>query len=87
MARINSIKGTIMAHLPISVQLYTLRNLTAEDFAGTMKKVAAIGYKNVEMAGFGNLKTAAEAKKALDDAGLKASGTPREPGCINQRSQ
>jgi sugar phosphate isomerase/epimerase len=73
-ARFNSIKGIIMAHLPISVQLYTVRNLTAEDFAGTMKKIAGIGFKNVEMAGYGNLKTAAEAKKALDDAGMKVSG-------------
>ncbi|HEY1684902.1 MAG TPA: sugar phosphate isomerase/epimerase [Tepidisphaeraceae bacterium] len=63
-----------MSSLPISIQLYTVRDLTAKDFAGTMKKIAAIGYKNVELAGFGNLKTAAEVKKALDDAGLKPSG-------------
>lgn len=61
--------------IPLSVQLYTLRDLTAKDFAGTMKDVARIGYQNVEIAGYGNLKTAAEAKKAVDDAGLKVSGT------------
>jgi sugar phosphate isomerase/epimerase len=61
--------------IPISVQLYTVRDAVAKDFADTAKKVAAIGYKSVEMAGFGNLKTAAEAKKALDDAGLKVDGT------------
>jgi sugar phosphate isomerase/epimerase len=60
--------------IPISVQLYTVRDLTAKDFAGTMKQVAALGYKQVELAGYGNLKTAAEAKKALDDAGLAVSG-------------
>jgi len=54
------------------LQLYTVRDMTARDFAGTMKKVAGIGYKAVETAGYGNLKTAKEAKKALDDAGLKA---------------
>ena len=58
----------------ISVQLYTVRDLTSKDFAGTVKKVAQIGYRYVEMAGFGNLKSAAEARKALDDAGLKVSG-------------
>lgn len=63
-----------MNALPISLQLYTIRNQTSADFAGTMKQVAKIGFKNVELAGFGNLKTAAEVKKALDDAGLKASG-------------
>jgi sugar phosphate isomerase/epimerase len=63
-----------MAQLPISLQLYTVRDLTAKDFGGTMRDVAQIGYRYVELAGYGNLKTAAEAKKALDDAGLKASG-------------
>src|SRR5688572_19360284 len=64
-----------MATIPISVQLYTVRDLIAKDFAGTVKKVAEIGYQNVEMAGFGNLKDAKEARKALDDAGLKVSGS------------
>ena len=63
-----------MATIPISVQLYTVRDLTAKDFAGTMKQVAQIGYTQVELAGYGNLTSAAEAKKALDDAGLKLSG-------------
>jgi sugar phosphate isomerase/epimerase len=54
------------------LQLYTVRDMTQRDFAGTMKKVGDIGYKLVETAGYGNLKTAKEAKKALDDAGLKA---------------
>ena len=63
-----------MATIPISLQLYTVRDLTAKDFADTMKKVAQIGYKNVELAGYGNLKTAGDAKKALDDAELKVSG-------------
>src|SRR5204863_7885528 len=61
-------------HMEISLQLYTVRDLTAKDFADTMKKVAQIGYRNIELAGYGNLKTAADAKKALDDAGLKVSG-------------
>lgn len=64
-----------MSKLSLSLQLYTVRDLLAADFAGTMKQVARIGYKSVEMAGFGNLKNATEAKKALDDAGLKAIGT------------
>ena len=63
-----------MAVIPISLQLYTVRDLAAKDFAGTLKEVSNIGYRNVELAGYGNLKTAKEAKKALDDAGLKVSG-------------
>jgi sugar phosphate isomerase/epimerase len=61
-----------MNKLGIGVQLYTVRDLTAKDFAGTVKKVAELGYRNVELAGYGNLKTAQEAKKALGDAGLKS---------------
>lgn len=58
---------------PISLQLWTLNENTGKDFAGTVKEVAQIGYKAVELAGTGNLKPA-EAAKALDDAGLKVSG-------------
>ena len=53
-----------------AIQLYTLRDLTAKDFAGTMKQVAALGYKYVEMAGYGDLGNAQSAKQALDAAGL-----------------
>ena len=60
--------------IPLAVQLYTLRDQIAQDFAETVKQVAEIGYAGVEMAGYGNLKTAAEAKRALDDAGLKVVG-------------
>ena len=36
----------------ISIQLYTLRDQLAVDFAGTMAALAAIGYRRVEHAGF-----------------------------------
>src|SRR5438876_1447292 len=55
-----------------ALQLYTVRDLTAKDFAATMKQVAGVGYKFVELAGYGNLGNAKAARKALDDAGLKA---------------
>lgn len=58
----------------IGLQLYTLRDLTKEDFPGTLTKVKEIGYDYAELAGYGNLKTAKEAKKALDDAGVKVCG-------------
>jgi sugar phosphate isomerase/epimerase len=62
-----------MAHIQCAaLQLYTVRDLMAKDFAGTAKKVADIGYKFVELAGYGNLGNAKAARKALDDAGLKA---------------
>ena len=60
--------------LPISLQLYTVRDQTAKDFPGTVRDIARIGYTGVELAGFGNLKSAGEVKRAVDDVGLKVSG-------------
>lgn len=51
--------GTLMAleadnsyRSNIGIQLYTLRNELGKDPAGTLKKVAAAGYKQVELYGF-----------------------------------
>lgn len=60
--------------IPIAVQLYTLRDLTKTDFAGTVRQVAEIGYAGVELAGFGNLASAGEVRKVLNDCGLKIAG-------------
>ena len=44
---------TASVHLPrIGIQLYTLRSLTEKDLEGTLAKVAAIGYSEVEFAGY-----------------------------------
>jgi sugar phosphate isomerase/epimerase len=37
---------------PIAVQLYSVREFTEKDFAGTVRKIAAMGYAGVETAGF-----------------------------------
>lgn len=55
------------------VQLYVLRGLLAKDFDGTLTKVAAVGIKKVEFAGFYG-RTAKEVRASLANAGLKASG-------------
>lgn len=60
--------------IPVAVQLYTLREETEKDFVGTLKKVAELGYKGVEFAGYGGL-SALELKSHLDAFGLKAAGT------------
>jgi sugar phosphate isomerase/epimerase len=62
-----------MTQVPVSLQLYSIRDLTKADFAGAAAQVAAIGYSAVELAGYGNLGPKA-AKEALDKAGLKVSG-------------
>jgi len=58
--------------LPIGLQLYTVKDELAKDFDGTLRQVGAIGYKEVEMAGFYN-KKAAEVRQSLDAAGLRGT--------------
>ncbi|HUU13213.1 MAG TPA: sugar phosphate isomerase/epimerase [Terriglobia bacterium] len=55
--------------LPIGLELYTVRNECEKDFEGTLAKVAAIGYKEVEVYDFYG-KTAADVRKLLDANGL-----------------
>ena len=63
-----------MAQIPIALQMYTLRNETARDFAGTLREVAKIGYAGVEFAGTDGL-SAAELRRLLDDLNLRAAGS------------
>lgn len=63
-----------MSSIPVSVQLWTLRDEVDRDFVGTLRKVAEIGYAGVEFAGYGAF-SAGELRKVLDDLGLKASGS------------
>jgi sugar phosphate isomerase/epimerase len=66
--------------LPPGFQVYPVREMIASDFAGTLKQLAAVGYRIVEMCspqGYGNdfagvakLK-AAEVRRIIDDAGLR----------------
>ena len=58
------------------LQLYTLRDPMAKDAVGTLKRVAELGYQNLETYGFepGSLRyysrSALEFKRVLDDLGL-----------------
>ena len=60
--------------IPVSLQMYTLRDDAARDFAGTIAQVAKIGYSGVEIAGYGNAKGANVVKQMLDDNGLTVTG-------------
>ncbi len=55
----------------LSVQMYTLRSITENDFEAALRAVAEIGYKNVELAGLQGL-SATDFKTLLDTYGLKA---------------
>jgi sugar phosphate isomerase/epimerase len=58
----------------IGLQLYSIKELTQQDFLGTLEKVAKIGYDGVEFAGYFNT-PAKELYKALNDLGLQAAGS------------
>src|SRR6185437_3171606 len=55
--------------LPIGLQLYTLGEAPYKDLQGTLRTLAAIGYRTVETVGLMNT-TAAELRQALDSTGL-----------------
>lgn len=55
------------------LQLYSVRDSLEADFKGTISKIAQIGYKKVETAGFYGLKPE-EFKSIITDAGLTISG-------------
>ncbi len=38
--------------LPLGLQLYSVREQLAQDYAGTLRQIAALGYREVEAAGF-----------------------------------
>ncbi|MBP5311659.1 MAG: sugar phosphate isomerase/epimerase [Clostridia bacterium] len=56
------------------LQLFSVRDFTDKDLPGTLTKVAEMGYKFVEFAGFFGYSDVA-VKAMLDMNGLKASGT------------
>jgi sugar phosphate isomerase/epimerase len=66
--------------LPIGCQVYPVRDALGKDFAGTLKQLASIGYKGIEMCsppgyekgGFAPLvgMKASEMKRIIHDAGL-----------------
>ena len=60
--------------VPIGLQLYSVRNLLPKDFEGTLHQLAAVGYREVEAAGYFD-KTAADFGNAMQKAGLKCIST------------
>ena len=56
--------------LPIGLQLYSVRELLPGDYAGTLKQIAALGYREVEAAGYFN-RSVEQVREALAAAGLR----------------
>src|SRR6185436_16951241 len=56
---------------PIGLQLYTVRDAVAKDLPGTLRALAGIGYREVELAGIAPI-SAKDLRKILTDCGLTA---------------
>lgn len=71
-AALLAMRRAIAASIPrVGMQLYTVRTELEKDFDGTLAKVAAIGYKEVEFAGYYN-HTPQEVRDTLKRHGLTA---------------
>ena len=55
--------------LPLGLQLYSVRELLPKDYEGTLKQLGALGYREVEAAGFFD-HTPSQVKLAMDQANL-----------------
>lgn len=58
----------------LGLQLYSVKELTAQDFSGTIAQVAKAGYDGVEFAGYFDT-PAKELRRILDGNGIKACGS------------
>ena len=70
----NDVNGAKEHNLRVALQLYTVRDETGGDFAGTLRRVAQMGYTGVEFAGYGGL-TAQEISAILAETGMRAVST------------
>lgn len=68
--------GAPAKKIPVGVQLYSVRKHCGEDFDGTLKQIAEMGFEGVEFAGYYKYAgDPAALRKKLDELGLKAAGT------------
>ncbi len=63
-------------HIPVGLQLYSVRDACAKDIDATLKQVADMGFEAVEFAGYHKYdKDPQGLRKTLDQLGLKVAGT------------
>ncbi|MDA1192016.1 MAG: sugar phosphate isomerase/epimerase [Candidatus Poribacteria bacterium] len=75
-----------MARIPVAIQMYTLRDQVAEDYEGTYRKVAEIGYEGVQGSPKSGM-TGAEYKAFLDELGLTTPGGHTGLGALEDNLQ
>src|SRR5271156_1519884 len=55
---------------PLGLQLYSVRDLLPKDYEGTLEQLSAMGYREVEAAGFFG-RSASDVKHTMEQAGLR----------------
>ena len=78
--------GTGPLGRPIGLQLYTVREAAGKDLLGTLKQLQAIGYREVETAGFYG-KSGKELRKILADHGMSAPSAHSSMGELQKGMQ
>lgn len=63
-----------MSNLPVALQLYTVRDILKNDFEGTTKELAKMGYKAFEFAGLYGDKKPADLAKYLKSINVGTAG-------------
>lgn len=58
-------------HIPLGVQLYTVRGLAEKDLPDTLKQIRAIGYEEIEAYGGSYTYPAEQLRQMIRDAGLR----------------
>jgi len=78
-----------MSNLKLGAQLYTVREYTKteNDFADTIKKVAGMGYKYVQVSGIGAGISADFIRKVTDDNNIKVILTHTSPERIKNETE
>jgi len=63
-----------MPTIPVALQTYTVRDVLADDFAGTIRQIARMGYRGIEIgANLGGM-SPEEFRSFVDDLGLALTG-------------
>jgi sugar phosphate isomerase/epimerase len=70
----SSISFAASSKIPLGIQLYTVRSETDKDVEGTLRKVYALGFREIEFAGYYN-KPAADLAKLMKSIGFTLVST------------
>ena len=69
--------------LPVGLQLYSVREMLAKDYEGTLKRIASLGYQEVEAAGYYN-HSPQQVTDAMSGAGLHLVSSHHSSADLNK---